>query len=72
MHSHSSALYTFTPAECLYYSTKLFDLISQGAIKIQIFKEYPFSAEGVREAQADLAERSGKTAGKLLIKISDE
>jgi len=34
-----------------------------------VYKEYPFTAEGVAAAQVDQA--SGKTTGKLIIKIAD-
>ncbi|EMD32574.1 hypothetical protein CERSUDRAFT_87891 [Gelatoporia subvermispora B] len=66
------ANYTYTPEEANYYGTELFDLISKGVLKINIYKEYPFTTEGVREAQTDLSTRGGKTVGKLMIKIADE
>ncbi|RDB19329.1 putative quinone oxidoreductase [Hypsizygus marmoreus] len=59
--------YTYTPEEALYYGRKVFELIGDGTLKINIFKEYPFTAEGVREAQSDLV--SGKTTGKVIIKV---
>ncbi|OBZ78424.1 putative quinone oxidoreductase [Grifola frondosa] len=62
--------YIYTPEEGRRYSTELFSLISKGTLKILIHKEYPFTAEGVQQAQKDLT--GGKTTGKLLIKISDE
>ncbi|PBK62722.1 NAD(P)-binding protein [Armillaria solidipes] len=62
--------YMVTPEEAYHYSTGVFDLISKGIFKINIFKEYPFTAEDVQQAQKDLT--SGKTTGKLLIKVSDE
>ncbi|KAF8899277.1 hypothetical protein BD779DRAFT_1666974 [Infundibulicybe gibba] len=61
--------YVYTPEEAHYYGTKLFDLISRGILKIHVFKEYPFTAEGVQQAQRDLT--GGKTTGKLVIKVSD-
>lgn len=64
--------YVATPEETLYYGTEFFKLVASGAVKINIFKEYPFTTEGAREAQTDLAVRGGKTYGKLLIKIADE
>lgn len=48
----------------------MFDLISKGDLKINIFADYPFTAEGVRQAQSDLT--GGKTTGKVLIKVADE
>lgn len=62
--------YAYTPSEILHYGTQIFDLISNGTLKIKIFKEYPFTAEGVKQAQQDLTE--GKTTGKLVIKVSDD
>jgi len=63
--------YVATPEEASYYGKKLFDLVASGELKIKVFKEYPFTAEGVRQAQADLTQAGGKTTGKLLIKIVD-
>ena len=61
-----------TPEETLYYGTELFKLIASDAVKINVYKEYPFTSDGAREAQTDLAARGGKTFGKLVIKIADE
>jgi len=61
--------YVRTASEVLYYATKLFDLVSNGVLEPLIYKEYPFTTEGVREAQTDLT--GGKTVGKLVIKVSD-
>ncbi|KAG2152092.1 hypothetical protein BD769DRAFT_1623733 [Suillus cothurnatus] len=61
--------YTCTPAEALYYVNALFSLLVNGTLKTQIFKEHPFTAEGVKQAQIDLT--SGKSTGKLVVKVSD-
>lgn len=61
--------YTYTAEEARYYGQKVFDLISKGTLKIKIFKEYPFTAEGVQQAQRDLT--GGKTVGKLVVKVAD-
>jgi NADPH:quinone reductase-like Zn-dependent oxidoreductase len=61
--------YTCTPAEALYYVNALFSLLVNGTLKTQIFKEHPFTAEGVKQAQIDLT--SGKSIGKLVVKVSD-
>ncbi|KIJ22213.1 hypothetical protein PAXINDRAFT_165455 [Paxillus involutus ATCC 200175] len=61
--------YAYTASEVLYYSNKLWDLVANGTLRPLIHKEYPFTAEAVREAQSDLT--SGKTTGKLVIKVSD-
>ena len=59
--------YTYTASEALYYSDKVWSLLGSGALKANIHKDYPFTAEGVREAQTDLI--GGKTVGKLVVKI---
>ncbi|KAF8640806.1 hypothetical protein AX17_000455 [Amanita inopinata Kibby_2008] len=61
--------YVYTPEEAYHYGKKTFSLISDGVVKIHVFKEYPFTAEGVQQAQRDLT--GGKTTGKLVIKIAD-
>jgi len=62
--------YIASPEEGHHYSTKVFGLIVDGTIKINIHKDYPFTAEGVVEAQKDLT--GGKTTGKLVIDIASE
>ena len=47
----------------------MFDLVDKGILKINIFKDYPFTTEGVIQAQKDLTQPGGKTTGKLLIKV---
>jgi NADPH:quinone reductase len=59
--------YIFTPEEATFYTEKLFTLLDEGKLKVLINKEYPFSAEGVQQAQRDLVE--GQTVGKNLIKF---
>lgn len=61
--------YVYTPEEAYYYGQEVWKLVGQGSLKINIFKEYPFTAAGVQQAQRDLT--GGKTIGKLLIKIGD-
>jgi len=65
----SSNHYLVLPEEGRVFSTELFDLIAKGLVKIKVYKEYSFTAEGVKEAQLDLT--GGKTVGKLVIKVSD-
>ena len=62
------ANYIFTPEEAAHYGKEVFDLVEKNELKIQIHKDYPFTAEGVQNAQRDLI--SGKTMGKLLIKVA--
>lgn len=61
--------YITTPEEGRRYVTELFQLIADGTLKVNVFKEYPFTGEGVQQAQKDLT--GGKTTGKLVIKIAD-
>lgn len=61
--------YAYTPSESLYYGDALFSLLSNNTLKPLIHKEYPFTAEGAREAHMDLI--GGKTVGKLLIKVGN-
>ncbi|KAE9401946.1 NAD(P)-binding protein [Gymnopus androsaceus JB14] len=62
--------YVVTADEKIYYSNKLFEMISTGVLKINIWKEYPFTQEGGRQAQQDLT--GGKSTGKLLIKVLED
>lgn len=62
--------YVFEPEEAAYYGKKVFELVEDGTFKINIFKEYPFTAEGVEQAQKDLT--GGKTTGKLIVKVSED
>ena len=62
--------YIVTPEEGTHYSNLFFDVVSKGTVKVNIFHEYPFSAEGVRQAQTDL--RRGKSTGKLIVKVGDQ
>ncbi|KAJ8472564.1 hypothetical protein ONZ45_g16611 [Pleurotus djamor] len=59
--------YLVTPSEILHYGNMLFSLVAEGALKVNVTKEYPFTAEGVQQAQQDLT--GGKTVGKLIIKV---
>lgn len=61
--------YVYTPEEAYHYGREVFKLVKDGSLKTNIYKEYPFTAEGVQQAHRDLT--GGKTMGKLLIKISD-
>ena len=61
--------YLVTPEEGSHYSKLFFDVVAKGIVKINIFHEYPFTAEGVGKAQTDLT--GGKSTGKLMIKIGD-
>ncbi|KIK62958.1 hypothetical protein GYMLUDRAFT_242041 [Collybiopsis luxurians FD-317 M1] len=61
--------YVVTPDEVYHFSSELWSLVSSGVLKINIWKEYPFTQEGAQEAQRDLT--GGKSVGKLLIKVQD-
>jgi len=60
--------YTLTAEEFRTYADELFDLVAKGILKPEVHKEYPFSAEGVKESQKDITSRG--TIGKLLIKVA--
>ena len=62
--------YIVTPEESGHYARELLGLVGNGTVKINIFKEYPFTAEGIRQTQTDITGRS--TIGKLIVKIADE
>ncbi|KAI0078847.1 NAD-P-binding protein [Panus rudis PR-1116 ss-1] len=68
----SMANYIVTPEESQYYTKELFTELSSGRLKVKIHGVYPFTTEGVRQAQTDLTTPGGKVAGKLLYKIADE
>ena len=59
--------YISTAEEGAHYAKEVYDLVDKNELKIQIFKDYPFTTEGVQNAQRDLT--GGKTSGKLLIKV---
>jgi len=64
---HRVVNYLVTPEEIEHYGQYTLGLLASGVIKVNIWKEYPFTAEGVKEAQTDLVK--GKSTGKLLIKL---
>ncbi|KAI0827025.1 NAD-P-binding protein [Trametes gibbosa] len=64
------ANYVYTPEEGRRYSAQLFGLLASGQLKVQVHAEYPFTAEGVQQAQKDLT--GGKTVGKLIMKIASD
>lgn len=64
--------YITLPEEADHYSKELWQCITNGTFKIRICEVYPFSTEGVREAQKELTTPGGKLAGKILLKIADE
>lgn len=62
--------YAYTAEEAHYYGSKVFELVENGTLKINIFKDYPFTTEGIQQAQSDLTE--GKTTGKLVVKVTED
>ena len=64
--------YLVTPEEVDHYTNELWGALRDGIFKIRVAGQYPFTADGVREAQRELTTPGGKLAGKILIKISDE
>ncbi|KAE8212489.1 hypothetical protein CF327_g3867 [Tilletia walkeri] len=59
--------YVKTREETDRWSKELFDLIAAGHLKMNVHAEYPFTTEGIRQAQTDLTSRG--TTGKLIVKI---
>ncbi|KAG9046282.1 hypothetical protein FS837_004740, partial [Tulasnella sp. UAMH 9824] len=58
--------YITTPEEIRTYHTKYDELLASGVVKPVIHKEYPFTAEGVKQSQIDITSRG--TIGKLILK----
>lgn len=58
-----------TIEERKHYANALFELITDGTFKINVHKEYPFTAEGVQQAQKDLV--GGHTTGKVVVKVAE-
>ncbi len=59
--------YVATRDELETYTSQLWELVAQGAVKLRVHKEYPFSADGIKQSQVDITSRG--TTGKLLIKV---
>ncbi|CCA70149.1 related to NADPH2:quinone reductase [Serendipita indica DSM 11827] len=64
-----SSQYMVTPREIREYNSLLWKTVKSGELKAVISKEYPFTPEGVGEAQEDQA--SGRSLGKLVIRIAN-
>jgi NADPH2:quinone reductase len=60
----------YTPEEVRHYGELVFDLISKGILKLKVFEQYPFTTEAIQRAHKDLT--SGKTVGKLVIKVRED
>lgn len=65
---HCPLLLTIPVEERRVYGAKLFEDIEKGVVKTAIHNAYPFTAQGVQDAQRDLT--SGKTTGKLIITLA--
>ena len=61
--------YVYTAEEAYQYGQQVWDLVTKKALRLNIFNEYPFTTEGVQQAQRDLT--GGKTTGKLVIKFAE-
>lgn len=57
-----------TPESFARFAKDVTDLTAQGVLKYAVHKVYPFSEEGVRQTQIDIAGRG--TTGKLLVHVS--
>lgn len=64
--------YVTTPEEAYPYVKEVFDGLVSGLFKVRICSVYPFTVEGVRDAQKEITTPGGKLAGKILIKVSEE
>lgn len=64
--------YLVTPEEAHPYYVELLSALKTGLFKIRVEAVYPFSVDGVRQAQAELATPGNKLAGKVIIKISED
>lgn len=73
-HCHSNSLFGYiaTPDEADHYLSEMWQSIRSEIFKIRIHQVFPFTAEGVREAQKEINTPGSGVTGKLLIKISDE
>lgn len=60
--------YLVTQEEVQKYTSELWGLIAVGKVKVNIFKEYPFTEEGIRATHDDIVGRN--TVGKLLVKVA--
>ncbi|GAA5857735.1 hypothetical protein JCM9279_006039 [Rhodotorula babjevae] len=60
--------YVHTRDEFQTYSTELFKLVQEGALKLAVHGEYELTTEGMRQTQIDITSR--KTSGKLLVKVA--
>ena len=65
--NHRAAAYFADKKAGREYVAEVFRLVANGVFKPVVHKEYPLSAEGVREAEKEVWE--SKTAGKCLIKV---
>lgn len=61
-----------TQEETEHYLAELWQALRSGLFKIRIERVYPFTTEGVREAQTELTTPGGTLAGKILLKIAEE
>lgn len=59
--------YILTPEEFRQYADEYFQFLADG-LKVEIHKVYPFTADGVRQAQIDITGRG--TIGKLLVNVA--
>lgn len=64
--------YITTPDEADPYLKEMWDGVESGLFKVRIEKIFPFTAEGVREAQREISTPGNKIAGKMLLKIADD
>ena len=64
--------YIATTDEADHYLAELWRGIQSGLFKIRIEKVYPFSAQGVKDAQKEISTPGNKIAGKILLKVAEK
>jgi NADPH2:quinone reductase len=62
--------YLVEPEEVTSYGREIYELVGNGTVNIRVHQEYPFTAQGAQDAHSDL--ESGKTTGKLVVKVADQ
>lgn len=60
--------YIEDPKEARHWFAETFRLVANGTLKVLVHKEFPLTAEGVRESQKEMQDRT--SVGKLLIKVA--
>ena len=65
--ANRALIYTEEPKEALKWNNEVWRLVADGTLKFRVH-QYPFTADGVKQSQLDMT--SGRSVGKLLIKVT--